>query len=71
MSVISGKVSPTVTVLLNELRDECLSSNKLIHQLELGHLTDEQIDDVLGELMASVTHLQVHSAMVKEELDKD
>ena len=25
-------------------------------QLELEHLTDEQIDDVLGELTASVTH---------------
>lgn len=45
------------------------------HQVDssvgLEHLTDEQIDNVLGELMASVTHLQAHSAMVKEELDKD
>ena len=54
MSVISGKVSSTLTVLLNELRDECLSTIKLIHQLELEHLTDEQIDDILGELTASV-----------------
>lgn len=71
MSVVSGKKSSTLTTLLNELRDECLSTIKLVHQLELEHLTDEQIDDVLGELMASVTHLNVHSAMVKEELEKD
>ncbi len=71
MSVVSDRISPTLTTLLNELRDECLSTIKLIHQLELEHLTDEQIDDVLGELMASVTHLHVHSAMVKEELEKD
>ena len=58
----------TLTTLLNELRDECLSTIKLIHQLELEHLTDEQIEDILGELAASVIHLQVHSAMVKEEL---
>jgi hypothetical protein len=58
----------TLTTLLNELRDECLSTIKLIHQLELEHLTDEQIEDILGELAASVIHLQAHSAMVKEEL---
>jgi len=43
----------------------------LVHQLELEHVTDDQIDDVLGELTASVTHLQIHSAIVKEELEKD
>lgn len=54
--------------MLNELRDECLSTIKIIHQLESEHLTDEQIDEVLGELTASVTHLSMHSTMVKEEL---
>ncbi len=70
MSILSNKISPTVTTLLSELREECLSTIKLIHQLELEHLTDEQIEDVLGELTASLTHLQTHSTMVKEELDK-
>ena len=71
MSVVSNKLSSTLKTLLNELREECLSTIKLIHQLELEHLTDEQIDDVLGELTASVTHLHTHSSMVKEELDKE
>jgi hypothetical protein len=71
MPVVSSKTSSTLTTLLNELRDECLSTIRLIHQLELEHLTDEQMDEVLGELTASVTHLHVHSAMVKEELDRD
>jgi hypothetical protein len=70
MSILSNKISPTVTTLLSELREECLSTIKLIHQLELEHLTDDQIEDVLGELTASLTHLQTHSTMVKEELDK-
>jgi len=70
MSILSNKISPTATTLLSELREECLSTIKLIHQLELEHLTDEQIEDVLGELTASLTHLQTHSTMVKEELDK-
>lgn len=68
MPITSNKMSSTLTTLLNELRDECLSTIKLIHQLELECLTDEQIDDVLGELAASVIHLQAHSTMVKEEL---
>jgi hypothetical protein len=71
MSVVSSKLSPTLKTLLNELREECMSTIKLVHQLELEHLTDEQIDDVLGELTASVTHLRTHSSMVKEELDKE
>jgi hypothetical protein len=71
MSVASIKISPTLMTLLNELRDECLSCIKLIHQLELEHLTEDQIEEILGELLASVTHLQIHSAIVKEEMEKD
>ena len=51
MSVVSSKLSSTMTILLDELREECLSTIRLIHQLELEHLTDEQIEEVLGELI--------------------
>ena len=71
MPTISSNISSTLSTLLNELRNECLSTIKVIHQLELEHLTNEQIDEVLGDLTVSVTHLNMHSAMVKEELDKD
>ena len=71
MSVIISKIDVTLKALLNELRDECLSTIKLINQLELEHLTEEQIEDILGELIASVTHLHVHSAIIKEEMEKD
>ena len=70
MLIVSNKLRPTLTVLLNELRDECLTALKLINQLELECLTEDQTEEVLGDLTASVTHLQVHSAVVKEELDK-
>jgi hypothetical protein len=69
--VIISKIDVTLEALLNELRDECLSTIKLINQLELEHLTEEQIEDILGELIASVTHLHAHSAIVKEEMEKD
>ena len=48
MSVIISKIDVTLEALLNELRDECLSTIKLINQLELEHLTEEQIEDILG-----------------------
>lgn len=47
MSILSNKISPTLVIMLSELRDECLSPIKLIHQLELEHLTEEPIEDVL------------------------
>ncbi len=64
------KLNPTVTTLLGELREECLSTIKLIYQLENEQLTEEHIEDVSGDLTASTTHLQIHAAIVKEELDK-
>lgn len=67
MPILINKISPTLPPLLNELREECLSTTKLIHQLELEHLAEEQIKDIFGELTASLTHLQTHSARVKEE----
>ena len=71
MPITSNKLNPTLITLLGELRDEYLSTVELISQLETEHLTEDQIEDVLGDLTASVTHLQIHSAIVKEELDKN
>ncbi len=71
MSVVSSKMSVTLANLLNELKEECLSTVKLINQLELETLSDDQIEEVLGELIVSSTHLKVHSEIVKEELEKD
>jgi hypothetical protein len=71
MPVVSSKINATLSTLLNELKEECLSTVKLINQLELETLSDEQIEEVLGELIASVTHLNVHSGVAKEELEKD
>jgi len=56
--------------MLNELRDECLICIKLINQLELNNLTESQIDELLGELTASVTHLNTQSSNIKEEVEQ-
>ncbi|ODS33032.1 MAG: hypothetical protein SCARUB_01851 [Candidatus Scalindua rubra] len=56
--------------MLNELKDECLTCIKLINQLELDNLSEEQVDELLGELTASVTHLNTQSNNIKEEIEK-
>ncbi|MFQ5714815.1 MAG: hypothetical protein ACE5GU_12365 [Candidatus Scalinduaceae bacterium] len=40
---------------------------KLINQLELDNLSEEQVDELLGELTASVTHLNTQSKNIKED----
>ncbi len=57
-------------IALNELKDECLACIKLINQLELDNLSEEQVDELLGELTASVTHLNTQSNNIKEEIEK-
>ncbi len=38
--------------------------------MEIEHLTEEQVEEILGELSVSVMHLQMHAGFVKEEIDK-
>jgi hypothetical protein len=56
--------------MLNELKDECLACIKLINQLELNNLPEEQVDELPGELTASVTHLNIQSNNIKEEIEQ-
>lgn len=68
-TIIENKLSKTLEIMLKELKDECLEFVKLTNQLELDNLKEEQIEEILGELTASVTHLSVHSITVKEEIE--
>lgn len=52
--------------LLSEYEEECLNAVRLIEGLKLQTLTEEQTEDILGELSASITHLRIHS----EQLEK-
>ena len=70
-----GKLNKTLLVLLDELEEECLKVVKLTEVLKIENLTDEQTEDILGELSGSVTHIRVHSEqleqIIEKELDKD
>jgi len=66
-----SRLNKTLSVLLEELSDECLKVIKLIGGLKIENLTDEQIEDLLGELSGSVTHLKVHSEQLERFIEKE
>ncbi len=67
---VPTKIENTLKVMLNELKDECLTYIKLTNRLELDNLSEEQIEELLGELTASVTHLNTQSDNIKEEIEQ-
>jgi len=63
-------LSPQTATLLKELEEECQRILKLLAQLDLPDLQEEQVEDVLGELSASILHLHEHTRGLDELLDK-
>ncbi|MCL5978213.1 MAG: hypothetical protein M1147_08880 [Nitrospirae bacterium] len=64
-------VKNTLLDLLDEYEEECLNAVKLIEGLKLEALTEEQIEDMLGELSASITHLKVHSEQMEKLIEEE
>ncbi len=60
----------TLRSLIDELEEECLHAVSLIEALKIKRLTEEQREDILGELSASLLHLKIHSNEVEEAIDK-
>ncbi|MCL1464046.1 hypothetical protein [Argonema galeatum] len=56
-----SKINSTLSVLLNELAEECETVLFLLTQLKLPNLTDDQKGDILAELTGAVSHLHVHT----------
>ena len=56
--------------LLAEYEEECLNAVRLIEGLKTRTLTENQTEDMLGELSASITHLRIHSENMEKLLEK-
>lgn len=54
-------VNSTLETLLSELGEEYHTVLRLLNQLKLSKLTDDQKGDILAELIGSITHLHVHT----------
>jgi len=58
----------TTEVLLAELREECEHVVSLIRRLETKPTSEQERDELLGELSAAVLHLHTHTAGLDELL---
>ena len=62
VAVTSRKLS----VLLDELEEELRNTLKLLTQLKMEGLTQDEIESILGELSAAVLHLHEHTRGLEE-----
>lgn len=65
------KPSKSLLALLDELGEEYLKFIKLVGGLKVEGLTEEQTEDLLGEISVVVTHLRIHSEQVEKALEED
>ncbi|MBI4689591.1 MAG: hypothetical protein HY754_04920 [Nitrospirae bacterium] len=67
-------ISETLNILLKELSEECGRTLKLLSQIEIEDLTQEQLAGILTELAVSVVHLNVHTEglqeLINDEIEK-
>ncbi|PIP47684.1 MAG: hypothetical protein COS87_02255 [Chloroflexi bacterium CG07_land_8_20_14_0_80_45_17] len=54
-------VSRRLVVLLDELSQELQNTVELLAQLKVKGLTQEQVELILGELSAAISHLHEHT----------
>jgi len=60
--------NPTLSQLIRELGSECENVIALIDQLHSPHLSARQQAEILAELLAASTHLNVHCGEDFQEL---
>ena len=63
-------IDKTLKSLIDELEEECLHVVSLIEALKIKNLTEDQREDILGELSATLSHLKIHSNEVEQVIDK-
>ncbi len=58
-----------MSVLFDELEQECLNTVKYIEALKVGRLSKNQKEDILGELSAAITHLRIQTEQFDKHFD--
>ena len=66
----SNILPENMTVLFDELQQECFTAVKYIEALKVKELSKAQKEDILGELSASITHLRIQTEALDRELEK-
>ena len=67
---MKGILPENMSVLLDELGQECLTAVKYIEALKVSELSENQKEDIIGELSASVTHLRIQTEQLDRQLEE-
>jgi hypothetical protein len=59
-----------MVVLFDELEDQCLRAIRYIEALKVKELSEDQKEDLLGELSASITHLRIQTVALDRKLEE-
>ncbi len=60
-----------MNVILNELKDQCLKTANLIDNLDTKNKSQDEKDELAGELSASLAILTVNSGLIEGYLDDE
>jgi hypothetical protein len=71
MSEQKPVLSQSTMTLFEELEQECLTTIRYIEALKVKDLSDDQKEDIIGELSASITHLKIQSEQLDRWLEED
>jgi len=70
MKDLDAPSQQTMKVLFDELEEQCLRAVRYIEALKVKELTEEQREDILGELSASITHLRIQTDALDRKLEE-
>lgn len=60
----------SMSVLFEELEQECMTAVRYIEALKVKELSGDQKEDILGELSVSITHLRIQTKELDKKLEK-
>ena len=61
----------TMKLILEELKEQCLKTAELINHYNIENKTQDEVDEMSGELSASLAILTVRSGLIESYLDND
>ena len=63
-------ISESLRGLVKDLKKECEEFIGIANQLEQGDLTEDEVEEWLGEIMTSAASLNIYSENIRNELDR-
>ncbi len=63
-------ISESLSGLINDMKKECEEFIGIANQFEKGDLTEDEVEEWLGEIMTSAVSLNIYSENIRNELDR-